>query len=93
MSKQTPDELLHSFAGCGYPHPHYVYCEWCDNLPEAKQALATELVRMMTEALPNKKSWEEDVGFDYSLKEMNAHNQAIDQTRTRLTAIIERELG
>lgn len=58
-----------------------------------KTLVATELVRMMEEALPNKKSWKEDVGFDYSLKEMNAHNQAIDQTRTRLTAIIERELG
>lgn len=32
------DKILHKFASCGYPHPSYrVYCEWCDNLPQAKQ--------------------------------------------------------
>lgn len=28
------EDMLHKFAGCGYPHPHYVWCEWCSKIPE-----------------------------------------------------------
>ena len=30
------DEALHKFAGCSYPHPNYLSCEWCDHIPEVK---------------------------------------------------------
>lgn len=59
---------------------------------------ATELVRMAEEALPKKAivvnsnniGTEESV-IDFARTE--AYNKAIAETRTRLTAIIERELG
>ncbi len=50
-----------------------------------KQSLATELVRMMEEALPEKS------GHFHSQFYEDGFRQAIDVTRTRLTAIIERE--
>ncbi len=37
------DKVLHDFAGCGFPHPHYVYCQWCDNLSEVKQAIEAHI--------------------------------------------------
>ncbi len=56
-------------------------------LKDFEQSPAPELVRMMEEALP-----ETPKNLDqHTSKE--AFTAAIDQTRTRLTAIIERELG
>ncbi len=71
-------------------------------IDKAKESLATELVRMMEEALEEVKTIEE-----YDILNSNTHEplrsqihsenvgyiRAVDQTRTRLAAIIERELS
>lgn len=41
------DEILHKFAGCGYPHPDYMSCEWCDNLPETKQQVYKAIMEII----------------------------------------------
>ncbi len=61
-------------------------------LDDVKQSLATELVRMMEEALEVKQTipptkGEDPDGWDAGRR------YPIAQTRTRLAAIIERELG
>ena len=49
------DKLLHDFAGCGFPHPDYMFCEWCSKLPEVKSALSEIVERII--GAPEKETW------------------------------------
>ena len=91
------DELLDDFAEAAAADDDFEHdpARGLENylfaIKEAIAALATELVRMMVKALPepNPREWANNlpqvawtIGFE----------KAITETRTRLTAIIEREL-
>lgn len=67
------------------------FADYAYEVERLKQALATELVRMMEEALPEKRNTQ--VGDAYQRTFCSEYNKAIAETRTRLTAIIERELS
>lgn len=48
----TVEKILSKFVGCKLPHPKYMTCEWCDELPEAKQALTSLMKELVAEAKP-----------------------------------------
>lgn len=71
------DGLFHKFAGCGFPHPHYMYCEWCDHLPEAKDQLYAAMVEVIGKyELP-----EQMDSFEMTLNEQNHQRMVRDRLR------------
>lgn|SRR3990167_2797778 len=52
-------EILHKFAGCGYPHPDYMFCEWCDSLPKVKQAILKIVEEAKYQVLADLLEWQE----------------------------------
>lgn len=46
---KTVEKILSKFVGCKLPHPKYMTCEWCDELPEAKQSLDSHYLSIFLE--------------------------------------------
>ena len=84
----TVEKILSKFVGCKLPHPKYMTCEWCDELPEAKQAI-TSLMKELVEEVIGEDEWS---GIFPGIGESSAMRDDLraDQ-RTRLQSILKRE--
>lgn len=85
----TVEKILSKFVGCKLPHPKYMTCEWCDELPEAKQSLDSHYLSIFLELVGDYIKLEPYP----SNSNVNTKIRGINQFKKSLRAALQDRLG
>lgn len=82
---KTVEKILSKFVGCKLPHPKYMTCEWCDELPEAKQSLDSHYLSIFLEKIDGYLNSEDNDGIpNYDVPVMSILNELRTALQDRL---------
>lgn len=91
----TVEKILSKFVGCKLPHPKYMTCEWCDELPEAKQSLDSHYLSIFLELVGEDEYPNEHFSTVLRAGEVERYDSVVcrDRFRAELRTALQDRLG